>query len=74
MKKNLLRLTTAGLFIWALLFTISVPPGGGISLIKKAHAVENTYQAYYASCGDGDLIIIVCGAGGNGCTPVGVCP
>jgi hypothetical protein len=72
MKKHLLKLATAGLFVGALLFSLSATPGGKISLFKKAHASEETWRLYYAYCPNGNEIV-VCGAGGAGCTPYGNC-
>jgi hypothetical protein len=72
MKRIISRLAFAGLLVGAIFFSVSAPRGGGVSLIQKAHATENTYQAYLAECDDG-FLITVCGAGGPGCTPHGDC-
>jgi len=72
MKKNLLKLATGALFVGALLFSISAVPGGRVSMIQKAHATEDTWTVYYGTCPNGNEII-VCGAGGSSCTPVGNC-
>lgn len=75
MKKNLLKLATAGLFAGALLLSISAVPGGKVSLIKKAQA-ENSgiRKTYIIPCDDGTgRSIILCGVGASSCSPLGNC-
>jgi len=75
MKKLLLTSTTAVLFATAVLFTFSTS-NGHLNFFKKASAIaDNNYIVYYAFCpGNTFKVIIVCGAGGNGCIPSGTCP
>ena len=76
MKNLLFGLTIALLFMGALLLSFSTNSKGSISLIRQANAsgvANNTWQAYFLICPNGHQTIVVCGAGGSGCLPVGTC-
>ncbi len=74
MKKKTFGLVTASLFLASFLLSVSVSSSGKVSLLNKAAATEpiNNYQAYTLICPNG-LFITLCGTGGNGCIPAGVC-
>lgn len=74
MVKRVLKFTTACLFFGALVLSISTNSHGRISFVKQAKADGGAYQVYGATCPDGVTQIIVCGEGGNNCTPSGKCP
>jgi len=75
MKRKIMSLATIGLVIAATVFSVSVDAKGHLSFFKKASAIaDNDWIIYTGICPGATKVIIVCGAGGNGCIPSGTCP
>jgi len=70
MKKTSLAFATAGLFVLALLFSISSDSKGDLHFFKKANASNLTYSLQSFPCPGGGTQLI-CGPGSlTTCTPV----
>jgi len=72
MKKNLLKLATAGLLVGALLFSISLVPGGKVSMFVQARAEEQTREPVVVECAD-ETYHIECIVGSRTCLATGTC-
>jgi hypothetical protein len=75
MKKKLISLATVGLLLASTIVSISVDANGHLTFIKKANALlQEDWKTYYYLCGSPSYdIITVCGEGGSGCIPSGIC-
>jgi hypothetical protein len=73
MKKYVIKLATAVMFVGALLFTVSVSRQGHISPVGKAVAEQEHYTPIFLLCPDNSGYYTVCGAGSTSC-PTITCP
>jgi hypothetical protein len=74
MKRFSLTVATVGLFLGALLFSLSSESNGRLHVVKQADASGLTYALVQLPCPSGGGYIYVCGPGGSPtCSPVGSC-
>jgi hypothetical protein len=73
MKKYMIRLTSAAMFVGAALFTVSVSSQGHIFPVAVANALPRAYVPIITYCTEDEAVVTVCGAGNSTCTQT-FCP
>jgi hypothetical protein len=74
MKRFSLTVATIGLFLGALLFSLSSESNGRLHVVKQADASGLTYALVAFNCPSGGGTIYICGPGSlTYCAPIGTC-